>query len=69
VVTAVATTHRISEFTSEPSAYGWSIVARTLCSVQSGQRSPIPGRLSNGALASHSRGIAKNASTTARNTV
>jgi hypothetical protein len=69
VVTAVATAHSRIEFTSEPSAYGCSNVIRQLSSVQSGHRSPTPGSLSNGADASQSIGTAKNASTTATNTV
>ena len=41
----------------------------TLSRLESGQRKPSPGLLSNGALASHSKGIAKNASTIAMNAV
>jgi hypothetical protein len=69
VVTMVATAHSTIELSSDPSAYGCSNVIRQLSSVQSGQRSPSPGSLSNGADASHSSGTAKNASTTAMNTM
>ena len=69
VVTTVATVHRTIEFSSEPSAYGWSNVTRQLSSGQSGQRNPTPGSLSNGADASHSMGTAKNASSAATRTV
>src|SRR3954465_9833315 len=69
VVTAMASVQRMSEFTSEVRAYGcWNVVV-TLSRVQSGHRRPSPGLLSNGALASHSMGTAKNASTTAKKAV
>src|SRR4029453_1052697 len=59
-VTATAVVTQISsELTIECIAYGCSRVLRTFSSVQSGQRTPSPGFLSNGADAIHRMGTAE----------